>query len=251
MTLQSDRWLVIANGHFLLCDGQPWHASAPASSVADLPLGLFEGRVALLADQPDDAIALRSLMLGATEEIVEDIAPLARASQLEYWWSHHRFCGRCGAANQLHTAEFALHCPACDAFYYPRISPCIIVLVRDGERCLLAKHVRSRSDRYSTLAGFIEVGESAEQALEREVFEEVGLKVGNLQYITSQNWPFPSQLMLGYWADYESGQINPEVGEIADARWFSRDNLPELPPVGTISRHLIDTFFESLGASAP
>ena len=130
-------------------------------------------------------------------------------------------------------------CKPCASMVYPRISPCIIVLVTRGEELLLARNANFPTKMYSTLAGFIEAGETAEECLVREVKEEVGVDVGNIRYFNSQSWPFPNQLMLGFFADYEAGDIVCEDDEIAEAYWFKPDKLPTIPPIHSISGQLI------------
>ncbi|WP_432695392.1 NAD(+) diphosphatase [Marinobacterium sp. YM272] len=167
---------------------------------------------------------------------------LARAAQIAVWHDQHRFCGRCGARSKRAAGELAKRCPECELVVYPRISPCIIVLVTDGDRCLLAHNTRFPEGRYSTLAGFIEAGETAEAAVAREIMEEVGVEVTNIRYAHSQAWPFPHSLMLGFYADYAGGEICPDGEEIDLAGWFTADDLPQLPPTFTISRQLIEGF---------
>src|SRR5690606_20274425 len=175
---------------------------------------------------------------------------LGRAMQLAWWADTLRYCSRCGSplsapvADRLAAGEYVKICSNCQYRAYPMISPCVIVLVTRGEQCLLAQHRRSRANIYTSLAGFIEPGESAEQTLRREVAEEVGISVGSLYYAGSQSWPFPAQLMLGFYADYSDGTIAPDNDEIVAAAWFDYRNLPEIPPPGTISRRLIDGFVE-------
>ncbi|MCP1312777.1 MULTISPECIES: NAD(+) diphosphatase [unclassified Halomonas] len=166
---------------------------------------------------------------------------LSTALQVGAWLENHRFCGRCGAQATRLSAEFAMHCHACGHRNYPRISPCIITLVTHGEAMLLARSPRFPPGRYSTLAGFIEPGESAEEAVHREVFEEVGVHVDNLRYHQSQAWPFPHSLMLGYFAEATTRRIVIDGVEISDAAWFSPRTLPSLPPTYSISRDLIET----------
>ncbi|WP_210394582.1 NAD(+) diphosphatase [Motiliproteus sediminis] len=187
--------------------------------------------------------SLRALLGNADEG---EFARLSRAAQLNTWHRHHRFCSRCGAPTRLHNDDLAAHCDQCNYAQYPRISPCIIVLIRDGERCLLAHAAHYGPGRYSTLAGFIEAGETAEEAVRREVKEEVGVDVDNVRYAFSQSWPFPHALMLGFYADYAGGEITPDGVEILDAQWFGKQPLPDLPPPFTISRRLIDGFLASL-----
>ncbi|MGQ7249581.1 NAD(+) diphosphatase [Halomonas sp. V046] len=165
---------------------------------------------------------------------------VSTALQVGAWALNHRFCGRCGSpANRL-DHEFAMHCNNCGHRNYPRISPCIITLVTHGESLLLARSPRFPPGRYSTLAGFIEPGESAEEALHREVHEEVGLTLGRLRYVRSQAWPFPHSLMLGYLVEAASRRIVIDGREIQDAAWFSPRKLPQLPPLYSISRELIE-----------
>lgn len=165
---------------------------------------------------------------------------LGRALQLVHWRKTHQYCGQCGQPTEASTDELCRRCQHCTMHYYPRISPCVIGLVNRGRELLLAHHVRHRDPRYSLLAGFIEAGESAEQALTREIREETGLSIANATYITSQPWPFPGQLMLGFVAEYAAGEIQIDPREIRDARWFDIDQLPLIPPPQTIAGKLIE-----------
>ncbi len=169
-----------------------------------------------------------------------------RAVQINDWYLHHQFCGRCGSANRLDKRERVMHCESCNLQQYPRVAPCIIVLITNGERLLLARNANFPQDLYSTLAGFIEPGESAENALSREVYEEVGLHVNNCRYFGSQPWPFPHQLMLGYFAAYEGGTINVDGVEITDAQWWHYQNLPRTPRESSISGQLIRAYVNQL-----
>jgi NAD+ diphosphatase len=167
-----------------------------------------------------------------------------RAAQIIDWHQGHRFCGRCGTEMADHDTDRARICPECGLVNYPRLSPSIIVLVTRGEEMLLARNANWPTGMYSTLAGFVEPGESIEQTVHREVAEEVGIRVRDLRYLGSQSWPFPNSLMLGFHAAYEAGEIVCQDGEIADARWFRYDALPNVPPGTAISRWLIDAFIE-------
>ena len=138
--------------------------------------------------------------------------------------------------------ERAMHCPRCELQHYPRLSPSMIVLVTRGDEVLLARSPRFVAGVYSTLAGFVEAGESVEQCVLREVREEVGVEVGNLRYLGSQGWPFPHSLMLGFHAEYVSGDIVMQADEIEDAQWFSVHDLPPLPAARSIARYLIDVY---------
>lgn len=167
-----------------------------------------------------------------------------RALQLCQWQMDHRFCGRCGQVTQMDQQDSALVCQKCQLRFYPRISPCMIVAVTRGDEILLAYHKRATRPVYSTLAGFVEAGERVEDCVIREVREEVGIKVTNLRYLFSQPWPFPSQLMLGFIAEYQSGEITPDEKEILDARWFRYDALPEIPSPASVAGQLIAFFVQ-------
>nr|WP_314740440.1 NAD(+) diphosphatase [uncultured Haemophilus sp.] len=172
---------------------------------------------------------------------ISEAFTMHRAVTLNHFLQTHQFCGKCGSKAILSDHEIAMICPSCQQHFYPVISPSIIVAVRRGKQILLANHQRHKGSIYTTLAGFIEAGESAEQAVEREVLEESGLKIKNIRYFGSQPWAFPNSLMLGFLADYESGEINLQEEEIFDAKWFdANEPLPELPPQGTIALQLIE-----------
>ena len=172
-----------------------------------------------------------------------------RAKQIVEWHRQHRFCGRCGTATEDHATDRAKRCPDCGLTIYPRLSPSIIVLVRKGEHMLLARNVAWPTTMFSTLAGFVEPGESIEQTVHREVAEEVGIEVTNLRYLGSQSWPFPNSLMLGFHADYASGEFAFHDGEIAEARWFHYRELPNVPGGTAISRWLINAFIDEMTAA--
>lgn len=174
---------------------------------------------------------------------------LGRASQLSHWYVTHQYCGACGAATRMAESGRYLSCADCGREYYPRINPCIIVLVTKGEQILLARSNRPGADFYSCLAGFIEPGESAEEAVAREVYEEVGVRIHNIRYLRSQPWPFPSQLMLAYYADYLDGDITPCPEELADAAWFTLDQLPKVPSAAiSVAGQLIEQYVQQARA---
>lgn len=166
------------------------------------------------------------------------------AKQLLNWHKDSLFCGSCGALNELSTTETAKICSDCRRISYPHYSPAIIVLIERENEILLGRSPHFSAGMYSPLAGFIEASENAEDAVVREVHEEVGLEIKNIQYFGSQNWPFPHSFMLGYTATYASGEICINYDELEDACWFSIDKLPLLPSKASISRHLIDAFVE-------
>ena len=171
----------------------------------------------------------------------------SRSLQLSEWRRNNQFCGVCGTKMRMHETERAMFCECNNILVYPRISPCIIVLVTKGEELLLAHNKNFPGTFYSTLAGFIEAGESAESAIHREIFEEVKVRVQNIKYFGSQSWPFPSQLMLGYHAEYLEGEITPDGEEIDLADWFHYKDLPNVPTGNiSISGQLIESYLEKL-----
>ncbi len=167
-----------------------------------------------------------------------------RAKGVLFWRDTYRHCPKCGGAFKNDKAETALLCPACSFKIYPRIEPCVIVLVRRKDEILLVKNKRARRDFYSCVAGFIELGESAVEAAKREVKEEVGLTIKNVKSVGSQSWPFPDQLMLAFTADWESGDLVLQEDEIAEARWFKRNNLPSMEEIrGSVAWNLVNGNF--------
>ena len=171
----------------------------------------------------------------------------SRSLQLSEWRRNNQFCGVCGTKMKMHETERAMFCECNNVLVYPRISPCVIVLVTRGEELLLAHNKNFPGTFYSTLAGFIEAGESAESAIHREIFEEVKVRVQNIKYFGSQSWPFPSQLMLGYHAEYLEGEITPDGVEIDLADWFHYKDLPNVPTGNiSISGQLIESYLEKL-----
>lgn len=173
------------------------------------------------------------------------LAPAAlRAKGILFWRDTYRHCPKCGAAFENDKKETALNCPACSFKLYPRIEPCVIVLISRGDEILLVKNKRATRDFYSCIAGFMELGESAVEAVRREVKEEVGLEIKNIKAVGSQSWPFPDQLMLAFTADWQSGDLVLQEEEIAEARWFKRDALPPLEMIrGSVAWNLINGKF--------
>lgn len=223
-----------------------WLKKQDLPILAEHGLGYFDGDAIYLlelqqpADMPGCAWqSLRQFMLQGDDDTFK---LLSYATQIGTWASQHRFCGSCGGAMQHIVGERAMRCPRCELQHYPRLSPSMIVLVTRGDEILLARSPRFVSGVYSTLAGFVEAGESVEQCVAREVREEVGVEVRNLQYLGSQGWPFPHSLMLGFHAEYASGDIVMQVDEIEDAQWFNVHDLPPLPASRSIARYLIDVY---------
>jgi NAD+ diphosphatase len=207
-----------------------------------LPEGLELGTDLVVA-------GLRELYSQLPEPVM---AAAGRAFQTLEWYHGHAYCGRCGTPTELSGTEMARACPACGALHFPRVTPAVIMLVeRDGE-LLLARNRRFAGPFYSVLAGFVEPGETLEQAVAREVREEVGVEVTDIRYFGSQSWPFPSQLMIGFTASHSAGEITVDGRELIEAAWFRADQLStgsvRLPGPFSIARRLIEHW---LGSSTP
>ncbi len=219
----------------------------PVSPIRTLYLGQLDGRDCYGAElakgtevPPELATQGIRTLHGLVEEPLFKVA--LRAMHLMDWDRNHRFCARCGVALSWKDDERAKICPACGFTDFPRISPAVIVLVERGDQALLARASRFEEELYSVLAGFVEPGETLEDTVKREVREETGIEVTDIRYFGSQPWPFPDSLMVGFTAKYLGGEIRLQEGEITDARWFSRENLPRIPGKVSIARALIDWF---------
>lgn len=247
-------YLLSYNNRLLVDDSERIFHALDAVEVHvsyDAPLEtlIVEDRVKLmrLSRMPKNLIQvdLRAALEALSEE---EYRWVSRAQQLLSWRLQHQHCGRCGDKMEQATDEMALVCSSehCRNRVYPRISPCIIVLVEDGDRALLAHNSRFTTNRFSTLAGFVEAGETVERAVAREIREEVGVEVKGLRYFKSQAWPFPDSLMLAFHAEYAGGALQPDGIEIVEARWFTLADLDQvdLPPPFSISRQLIDDWVE-------
>jgi len=213
---------------------------------ATYPIGLLGEYYCCAAAVDAQATALDGYMFsglrplfGAVDETLLSLA--GRGFQITEWIRTHRYCGVCATPMQPVSGERCMRCSACGHLAYPRISPAMMVLVRRGESILLARHAARVTNRFTALAGFLEVGESVEDAIHREVFEEVGLAVKDLRYFTSQSWPFPHSLMIAFTAEYAGGELVLDANEIAEARWFGPDDeLPEIPSGVSIASELIN-----------
>lgn len=236
-------------------------AGAEAVRMAGGPwafLGLWEGRPVFAVDcsTADDPLPLLPPEMGAFADLraVAGLLPegeasvLAHARGLMHWRVKHRFCGVCGCATEPRSAGNAMACTNCGAQHFPRTDPAVIMLVVRGDSCLLGhSHRFPTVTMYSTLAGFVEPGESFEEAVRREVKEEAGIDVGHVRYHSSQPWPFPASIMIGFHAEGLSEEITIDPEELKDARWFTRDELRNhqalgfsLPRADSIARRLIE-----------
>jgi NAD+ diphosphatase len=250
--------IVISDNDILGPDSGPWKATS-ADEFRWLGLGvtsqhylghigtypLYATEVDSDADEPD-GYSFDSLWSFLGQVSQAEFYLVGRAKQIIDWFRNHKFCGYCGTPTGDSESDRSRKCGNCGAMFYPRLSPSIIVLVTRGEELLLAKNANARANFYSTLAGFVEPGESLEETVHREVFEEVGIKVKNLKYFSSQSWPFPNSLMLGFHAEYDGGDIILQDEEIADAQWFHYKDMPNKPAMVSISGWLIDAYVKQL-----
>jgi NAD+ diphosphatase len=212
-------------------------------------LGQLDGRHCYAVEVAEGTIPPAGMTFEGLREVYghldEDLFWIAaRAVQIVDWDRTHQLCGRCGAPLKTSQAERAKECSKCGLLQFPRLAPAIIVLVERGDELLLARSRHFMPGMYSVLAGFVEPGESLEEAVVREVREEVGISVKDIKYFGSQPWPFPHSLMIGFVAAYAGGKISPDDSEIEDAGWFTADRLPRIPGKISIARKLIDWFVD-------
>lgn len=204
----------------------------------------------LSSDQYSEILEIRNLvsrLLKTSYRLLplEQFQAAILAHHIFHWNNTHRFCGICRGCNKMNHDEMALQCSDCGYKVYPVIAPCVIAVIYKENEILLAQAAHTVTGAYGCISGYVSPGENLETALKREVMEEVGLEIQNIKYITSQHWPFPNSLLMGFIAEYKSGQINIDYKEIADAKWFNKHDklsLPKLPDPISIARHLIDLF---------
>jgi len=253
-----------ANGHWLIVQEQRLivvpdgvgfrlpRGGVPGGFDSPLPepfwLGTLAGTECWVVSLPRGArlpegFAAETLVPMQGTRLPDDLLSLGgMAMQLLWWESTSGHCPRCGDRTERLEGEWGKRCPRCRYEHYPHLHPAAIVLVKDGNRCLLARKAGWAPNRYALVAGFVDNGESLEAAVAREVKEEVGVDVTDIRYVGSQNWPFPSQLMAGFVARYAGGEITIDAEELEDARWFPTTALPDLPSRHSISRFIIDHY---------
>ncbi|HEV2565853.1 MAG TPA: NAD(+) diphosphatase [Microvirga sp.] len=251
--------VVLAGDLPILQAGEPGTGLLPASVLNRLPahqeqifLGILEERavVATLTApetaelfQADPAFSVVDLRSIAVRGLVpaEELGMLAMAKSLLDWHRRHRFCANCGAPTQPAQAGFRRDCPACGAQHFPRTDPVVIMLITQGDKCLMGRQPRFAEKMYSCLAGFLEPGETIEDAVRRETFEEAGIRVGAVRYMASQPWPFPSNIMIGCIGEALTDDIAFDGEELEDARWFTKDDV----------RRMLEGTHEYYAAPAP
>ncbi len=253
---EGPSWWFIFSGQKVLVEAGPAEARLPLiqrpsnlglNPLRTIYLGTLDGvpcRIGEIAAESQlpqgmTLVGLRQLF-GAVGEDLFRVA--GRAFQTLEFERNHQCCGRCGGPTEDKENERAKVCPRCGLAVFPRMSPAMIVAVRDGDRILLARAARFPEGLFSVLAGFVEPGESLEQCVQREVREEVGVEVRSIRYFGSQPWPFPNSLMVAFTAEYAGGEIRIDGAEIVDAGWFTAESLPAIPEKISIARRLIDAF---------
>lgn len=243
---QNDLILALA-GSGVVKPGNGWLYPRDSALFGDIlsdavSVGTFGGRDVFVTELPESAVEQQEIIPLREALLMMNDAPadmLSTGFQVWQWWRDHQYCGRCGEKTGFHARERARWCEACGIPWYPRLAPCVIVVIRRDDRLLLARSSRVKRHFYSLIAGFVEPGESLEGAVCREVKEETGLDVTNIRYHASQPWPFPHQLMVGFFADYAGGNLVLQEDELADADWFLPGDTPPVPPETTISGRLI------------
>lgn len=272
LTAQTARIMVIGKGRILLKpDGQsfdPWFTVAECNQLgfdpaASILLGVATHGPALALhakldpEQPFQGLEILEHRTVYVQGLIgeETLGAMAQASSLLTWNHTHAFCGRCGQKTEMRAGGYRRHCPACGTDHFPRTDPVAIMLTVTPEKCLMGRGRHFAPGMYSSLAGFIEPGETIEDAVRRETFEEAGIRLGRVVYHASQPWPFPYSLMIGCYGEPLNEDIRPDTDELEDCRWFSRDEVLAMlhrthpgqlvvPPSGAIAHHLIRAWAE-------
>ena len=216
-----------------------------------LVVGSIDGAVCCGMPANLDGVALsHGLSVVTTRQAFAESGPdimnaVSRVREMTTWRRQHRLCGGCGTPLSFSDTDLALVCPKCGERYYPQIAPAVIVAItRNNRKELLLAHNKRFTDRtFGLVAGFVETGESVEQAVRREIMEETGISVKNIRYLSSQPWPFPNSLMLAFEAEWESGEAKPDGTELVELGWFTKETLPTIPAPGSIAHKVITQFF--------
>ncbi len=249
-------WFLFCKGDLLLAESGG-ALTIPCGKDAPIPLEPWHTQIALpdFEDCRCRAVRLDAPVVGKGWRMMGlretfDVLPSAlytlagKAAELLYWDTCTKFCGVCGAPMKFHT-DISKRCTNCGKEVWPQVAPAVIVAVTRGDEILLTQSRNFRGDYYGLVAGFVETGETAEEALRREVMEETGILIKNIRYVASQPWPYPSGLMLGFTADYASGELRIQRSELTKGDWFHRNNLPPIPGKVSLARRLIDRWLYS------
>ena len=242
-------WYVFYNDQLLLqkkAEGYviPCTDEAPVTVARSLPVEMQDGTMAMAAftDAPlEETDVFMPMGLRASYDHIDRYSydQAGEAYEIVYWDQHSRFCPVCGTPTEL-KGPIMKKCPHCGNEMFPSVSPAVLVLIRKGEEILLVHARNFRGTFHGLVAGFLETGETLEQCVEREVWEETGLTIRNITYFGNQPWPYPSNLMIGFIADYVSGEIKLQDEELSSGSFFSKDNLPEIPHKLSLARKMID-----------
>ncbi len=243
---------LLLRGNMLLVEKTPESAKLPCREWGEHPsiyLGRWQGKPCrLIALEGGDPIPEGLEPLGLLDDKprlpIELLSLGGIGRVILHWQARSSFCGYCGQPTDWMSNEWGRKCNSCGAHTFPAIHPCAIVLVRRPGQVLLTRKAEWAPNRYSLVAGFQEFGESLEETAIREIAEETGIVANNVRYVGSQCWPFPSQVMVGFVADYVGGEVEVDTTELDDARWFSINDLPALPPKRSIARYILDTAME-------
>ncbi len=246
----QSRWFVFSEDKLLMTEGEAIPDQIGLTLKRSLYMGTLAGHHLFAAEaeasQPIPSGWLwRSLrtLYGLLSD--DYFAVAGRALQLLGWDRSHKYCGCCGKETFIRPTERCRECPACGYLAYPKLAPAVMALIKKNREILLARGPHFPEKFYSVIAGYVDPGETLEQCISREVFEEVGVKVKNIRYFGSQPWPFSQSLMIAFTCDWEEGEISIDPMELAHADWFNHTNLPQLPPPLSISRMLIDSYLSS------
>ena len=246
-------WLIFSGNQLLVGDDKKRLPDRPDCALQrTLYIGVFKGKHFFAGEVQagiDSPIGwswspIRPLHATLNEE---EYAIAGRAMQLIYWDRSNQYCGHCGNPTFSREYERCRECKSCGQLFYPKLSMAMLALVRKADQILLARSPHFPEPFYSTLAGFVDPGETLEQCVIREVFEEVRIKVKNVRYFGSQPWPLSHSIMIGFSCEWEEGEIQIDAAEIEDAAWFDVSNLPRLPPLYSLARFLIDEFIQTQG----
>ena len=244
-TFNQGRLLLTPQGHVPLQATPPLHL--PTSNTWH-PLPALNGKTCLATEVDNDETPEGWQWTGLRETFYvlpqAHYAMAAKARELLHWDAEHRFCGTCGAHMAWHT-DISKRCTACGKEIWPQLATAIIVLIHRGDEVLLVHAKNFKSDFYGLVAGFVETGETLEEAVNREVMEETGLRIRNLSYWASQPWPYPCGLMVGFYAEYESGELKLQFSELSKGAWFRYDQLPTIPEKLSLARQLIDNWLKT------